>query len=61
MRPFEYPLLADENIAPEVIEALRARGCDVHDTREEELVGQRTRLKRRSGTCAADWLLKVAT
>ena len=40
MRPFDYPLLADENIALEVINGLRERGCDVHDTREEQLVGQ---------------------
>jgi predicted nuclease of predicted toxin-antitoxin system len=29
MHPFGFPLLADENIAPDVIEGLRSRGADV--------------------------------
>lgn len=29
MRPLSFPLVADENIAPDVIHGLRARGCDV--------------------------------
>ncbi|HMV67478.1 MAG TPA: DUF5615 family PIN-like protein [Myxococcota bacterium] len=29
MHPLTFPLLADENIAPDVIDGLRARGCDV--------------------------------
>lgn len=37
MRLFDLPLLADENIHPEVVTALRARGLDL--TRAEEILG----------------------
>ena len=40
MNPFAFPLLADENIAPDVVAGLRARGCDVVSVAEEELVGR---------------------
>jgi hypothetical protein len=29
MQPFAFPLLSDQNIAPDVMEGLRARGADV--------------------------------
>jgi predicted nuclease of predicted toxin-antitoxin system len=40
MKPLQYPLLADENIGPEVVAGLRARGCDVRTVAEEGLIGQ---------------------
>ena len=40
MRPLQYPLLADENIGPEVVAGLRTRGCDVRTVADEALIGQ---------------------
>jgi predicted nuclease of predicted toxin-antitoxin system len=40
MRPLRYPLLADENINPEVILQLRSQGKDIRDCREEHLAGK---------------------
>lgn len=40
MHPLAFPLLADENIAPDVIEGLRARGCDVAGVVERGLAGR---------------------
>lgn len=39
MKPLDFPLLADENIAPEVVAGLRARGCDVRTAWDEHLIG----------------------
>jgi predicted nuclease of predicted toxin-antitoxin system len=38
--PLDFPLLTDENIAPEVVAGLRARGCDLHTARDEQLIGR---------------------
>lgn len=40
MKPLDFPLLSDENIAPDVISGLRARGCDVRTIAEEQLIGR---------------------
>jgi predicted nuclease of predicted toxin-antitoxin system len=40
MKPLEYGLLADENIAPAVVAGLRARRYDVHTASEEQLIGR---------------------
>ena len=40
MRPLDFPLLADENIHPEVIRSLIQEGNDVTSVIEEGLVGQ---------------------
>lgn len=39
MKPLDYPFLTDENIAPDVVSGLRARGCDVRTAAEEQLIG----------------------
>jgi hypothetical protein len=39
VKPFAYPLLADENTGPEVGAGLRQRGCDVRMAAEEGLLG----------------------
>ena len=39
MKPFDFPLLSDENIAPDVVSGLRARGCYVRTAFEESLIG----------------------
>jgi hypothetical protein len=39
VRPFDFPLLTDENIAADVVAGLRARGCDVRSADEERLIG----------------------
>ena len=39
MRPLDFPLLTDENIAADVVAGLRARGCDVRSADEERLIG----------------------
>ncbi len=39
MRPFDFPLLADENVHPDVVAVLRARGIDVVTVREADRVG----------------------
>lgn len=43
MHPLDFPLLADENIAPAVVVALRARGCDVAGVAERGLAGRSDR------------------
>ena len=40
MKPLDFPLLADENIAPDVVSGLRARGHDVRSVWDEALVGR---------------------
>ena len=39
MKPFEFPLFADENIHPDVVAALRERGRDVSSVVEAGLGG----------------------
>ena len=39
MRPLDFPLLTDENIAPGVVVGLRERGCDVRTVLDEGLIG----------------------
>lgn len=39
MRPLGFPLLADENIHPDVVQALQHQGKDVRTVRGEGLVG----------------------
>ncbi len=39
MKPLDFPLLADENIHPEVIAYLRAEGIDIQTVREEGFGG----------------------
>jgi hypothetical protein len=39
MNPLGFPLLADENVAPDVIAALRERGIDVCTAAEAGLSG----------------------
>jgi predicted nuclease of predicted toxin-antitoxin system len=43
MKPLEFPLLADENIHPEVLEALTAAGGEVHSVLTEGLAGKEDR------------------
>lgn len=43
MKPLDFPLLADENIHPEVIRALRAGGTDVRSILTEGLAGKEDR------------------
>jgi predicted nuclease of predicted toxin-antitoxin system len=38
--PLDFPLLTDENIAPEGVAGLRARGCDLRTARDEQLIGR---------------------
>jgi len=40
VRPLDFPLLTDENIAADVVTGLRARGCDVRSADEERLIGR---------------------
>jgi predicted nuclease of predicted toxin-antitoxin system len=40
VKPLDFPLLIDENIAPDVVEGLRARGCDLRTAGEERLIGR---------------------
>jgi len=40
VKPLDFPLLIDENIGPDVVECLRARGCDLRTAAEESLVGR---------------------
>lgn len=40
MRALDRPLLADENISPEVVSALRQQGLDVRSAVEEGLAGR---------------------
>jgi predicted nuclease of predicted toxin-antitoxin system len=43
MKPLEYPLLADENIHPDVLAALAAAGRDVRSVLTEGLAGREDR------------------
>jgi len=43
MKPLDFPLLADENIHPGVIEALRAAGGDLRSILTEGLAGKEDR------------------
>jgi predicted nuclease of predicted toxin-antitoxin system len=38
--PLDFPLLTDENIAPDVVAGLRARGLDLRTVRDEQLIGR---------------------
>ncbi len=40
MKPLDFPLFADENIAPDVVDGLRDRGHDVRTVSDEVLVGR---------------------
>ena len=40
MKPLDFPLLSDENIAPDVVAGLRARGCDLRTAWDELLIGR---------------------
>jgi hypothetical protein len=40
VRPLDFPLLTDENIAADVVAGLRARAYDVRSTEEERLIGR---------------------
>jgi predicted nuclease of predicted toxin-antitoxin system len=40
VKPLGFPLLADENIGPEVVAGLQQRGCDVRTTWDEQLIGR---------------------
>lgn len=40
MKPLDLPLLADENIDPEVIQALKERGKDIRSVHAEGLSGR---------------------
>ncbi len=39
MKPLSYPLLADENIHPDVTRALAAQGFDIRSVRDLSLIG----------------------
>jgi predicted nuclease of predicted toxin-antitoxin system len=39
VKPFDFPLLTDENIGPEVVAGLRGRGRDVRTVADESLIG----------------------
>jgi predicted nuclease of predicted toxin-antitoxin system len=39
VKPFEFPLLTDENIGPDVTAGLRELGCDVRTAGDENLIG----------------------
>jgi predicted nuclease of predicted toxin-antitoxin system len=40
VKPLDFSLLTDENIGPDVVEGLRARGCDLRTAVEERLIGR---------------------
>jgi len=40
MKPLGFPLLVDENIHPDVVDALRAQGKDIITVHDENLTGQ---------------------
>lgn len=40
MKPLDFPLLTDENIGPDVVAGLRARGLDVRTADDEHLLGR---------------------
>lgn len=41
MKPLGFPLLADENIHPEVLQALAKQGKDIRSVQDEGLAGRR--------------------
>jgi predicted nuclease of predicted toxin-antitoxin system len=43
VKPLDFPLLADENIHPDVIAYLRQQECDVRSVVEDDLIGQSDR------------------
>jgi len=40
VKPLDFPFLSDENIAPDVVDGLRARGCDLRTAWDEQLIGR---------------------
>lgn len=40
MKPLDFPLLSDENIAPDVVAGLRVRRCDLRTAWDEQLIGR---------------------
>jgi hypothetical protein len=40
VKPLDFQLLSDENIAPDVVTCLRARGCDFRPAYEEGPIGR---------------------
>ena len=40
MKPLDFPLLSDENIAPAIAVGLRSRGCDLCTAWDEGLMGR---------------------
>jgi predicted nuclease of predicted toxin-antitoxin system len=40
VKPLDFPLLSDENIAPDVVAGLRARSCDLRTAWDEQLIGR---------------------
>jgi predicted nuclease of predicted toxin-antitoxin system len=40
VKPFDFPLLTDENVAPDVVTGLRERKCNVRTVGEEQLIGR---------------------
>jgi predicted nuclease of predicted toxin-antitoxin system len=38
--PLDFPLLTDENIAPDVVTGLRARGLDLRTAWDEQVIGR---------------------
>jgi predicted nuclease of predicted toxin-antitoxin system len=40
VKPLDFPLLTDENIASDVVAGLRALGCDVRAAWDEQLIGR---------------------
>jgi predicted nuclease of predicted toxin-antitoxin system len=40
VKPLDFPLLTDENVAPDVVAGLRARSCDVRTAWDEHLIGR---------------------
>jgi predicted nuclease of predicted toxin-antitoxin system len=43
VKPLDFPLLADENIHPDVIAYLRQQECDIRSIAEDDLFGQSDR------------------
>jgi hypothetical protein len=50
VKPLEYPLLADENIHPDVISYLRQQEHDIRSVVEDHLFGQSDRAVLRAAT-----------
>jgi hypothetical protein len=63
--PLDFPLLTDENIAPDVVAGLRARGLDLRTVRDEQLIGRQmsrcsnVRLLRAVSSSRMTWPLPV--